>query len=189
MCRKIVSAAAVTVLCVVSAAPALSETRAHNGIGRFEIPKTYLTASEVREISLKIGVPLEIGYAFVGGNTRTPIQITSQPKNFDDGTATPQIASQSMASNHIPINDNVINSSSRRSPSLVDLSQLPPGYVPPPYQPDPGAYSSKLEARSFKIFGYSREEERQRWMAEQEEREIADQINASKPLLFPVSSH
>jgi hypothetical protein len=44
-----------------------------------------------------------------------------------------------------------------------------------------------LEARSLKIFGYNREEERQRWMAEREQLEINNAINASKPLLVPVN--
>jgi hypothetical protein len=55
-------------------------------------------------------------------------------------------------------------------------------------QPDPGAYSPQLEARSRKIFpDVGREPERQQWMADQEQRAIANDINRSKALLYPVS--
>jgi hypothetical protein len=55
-------------------------------------------------------------------------------------------------------------------------------------QPDAGAYSPQLEARSRKIFpDVGRESERQQWMADQEQRAIANDINRSKALLYPVS--
>ncbi len=56
-----------------------------------------------------------------------------------------------------------------------------------PQQPDPGAYSPQLEARSRRMFpGVSEERERQQWMADQEQRAIANEINRTKPLLYPV---
>jgi hypothetical protein len=54
-------------------------------------------------------------------------------------------------------------------------------------QPDLGEYSPQLEARSRKIFTTSMQEaKRQQWMADQEQRAIANDINRSKPLMYPV---
>jgi hypothetical protein len=56
--------------------------------------------------------------------------------------------------------------------------------------PDPGAYSPQLEARSLRIFGQgnvANEPRRQQWMADQEQQAIANEINRSKALLYPVS--
>jgi hypothetical protein len=122
-----------------------------------------LTAKDIQEIGAKIGRPLEVGYAPVTPPRALPKLVSPRPVAVFDAPR-------------------------RASPNLVDLSALPPGYVPPSNVPDAGAYSAKLEARSLKIFGYGREEERQQWMADQEQREIANRINASKPLLVPVNS-
>jgi hypothetical protein len=55
-------------------------------------------------------------------------------------------------------------------------------------EPDPGAYSPQLEARSLRMFPWaSQEQQRQQWMADQEQRAIANDINRSKSLLYPVS--
>jgi hypothetical protein len=55
-------------------------------------------------------------------------------------------------------------------------------------EPDLGAYSPQLEARSRRIFpSVGQEAERQQWMADQEQRAIANEINRTKPLLYPVS--
>jgi hypothetical protein len=134
------------------------------------VPSHALTAEEIQEISAKVGMPLQVGYAIVSKVDPKP-QVTQPPVV---ATARPPVVEQ--------------ETPRRSSPTLIDLSKPPAGYVPRPYVPDPGAYSAKLEARALKIFGYNREEERQRWMAEQEQREIANQINASKPLLVPVNS-
>jgi hypothetical protein len=62
------------------------------------------------------------------------------------------------------------------------------GHYLGPQQLDPGAYSPLLEARSRRMFpGVSQERERQQWMADQEQRGIANEINRAKPLIFPVS--
>ena len=54
-------------------------------------------------------------------------------------------------------------------------------------QPDPGAYSAQIEARGLRIFPWaSQEQERQQWMADQEQRAIANEINRTQPLLYPV---
>jgi hypothetical protein len=58
----------------------------------------------------------------------------------------------------------------------------------PAYEPDPGAYSPKLEARSHRMFPWaSQESERQQWMADQEQRAIANDINRTKPLFYTVN--
>jgi hypothetical protein len=50
-----------------------------------------------------------------------------------------------------------------------------------------GAYSPTLEARSRRIFPWvSQEEERQKWMAMQEQQLIANGINRTKPLSYPA---
>jgi hypothetical protein len=73
------------------------------------------------------------------------------------------------------------------SSSMIDLSGRPPG-SPNPYQLlNEGAYSPALEARSLRIFPWaSQEEERQKWMAAQEQRLIANEINRTKPLIYPA---
>jgi hypothetical protein len=82
--------------------------------------------------------------------------------------------------------------SQQHSPSLIDLSgghgfdaskQRPnrDGYVPA----GPG-YSSALEEQSRAIFPHD-EERRLLWMAEQEQQAIANDINRTKPLIYPVS--
>ena len=72
----------------------------------------------------------------------------------------------------------------RSEPQTAGQAQPPAGYRPPAYQPDPGAYGPALEARSRRIFPWiSQESERQQWMADQEQRAIANDINRTKPLL------
>jgi len=73
------------------------------------------------------------------------------------------------------------------SPSMVDLSGRPPG-APNPYEwLSEGHYSAVLEARSRRIFPWaSQEEERQKWMAMQEQQSIANEINRTKPLIYPA---
>jgi hypothetical protein len=54
--------------------------------------------------------------------------------------------------------------------------------------PDSGAYSPQIEARAWRMFpSADQKEERERWMAEQEQRAIANDINSTKPLMYPVS--
>ena len=84
----------------------------------------------------------------------------------------------------------------------------PAGSPPKPYQPpselkapqaqqprawrvddDATGYSPQLEARANAIFGkgnIGNEAARQRWMAEQEQRAIENEINRSKALVYPV---
>jgi hypothetical protein len=53
---------------------------------------------------------------------------------------------------------------------------------------DLGAYSPQLEARSRRIFPWaSQEQKRQQWMADQEQRAIANDINRTKPQFYPAS--
>jgi hypothetical protein len=55
---------------------------------------------------------------------------------------------------------------------------------------DATGYSPQLKARANAIFGkgnVGNESARQRWMADQEQRAIANEINRTKPLLYPVS--
>jgi hypothetical protein len=75
------------------------------------------------------------------------------------------------------------------SPSLVDLGgRRPRGAYVSPYADVPTNYSAQLEARSMKIFpSPSQEPQRQQWMADQEQKSIENEINRSKPLIFPVS--
>jgi hypothetical protein len=72
-----------------------------------------------------------------------------------------------------------------KTPSTHNLSGNDYMQEPPP---DPGAYSPQLEARAFRMFpSISQEQERQQWMADQEQRAIANEINRTKPLLYPAS--
>jgi hypothetical protein len=77
------------------------------------------------------------------------------------------------------------------SPSLVDLGGTRPrgaGAYVSPYADVPTNYSAQLEARSMRIFPLpSQEPQRQQWMADQEQKGIENEINRSKPLLYPVS--
>ena len=55
-------------------------------------------------------------------------------------------------------------------------------------EPDKTEYGPLLEARSRKIFPLNTQEaERQQWMADQEQRAIANDINRSKALIYPMS--
>jgi hypothetical protein len=69
-----------------------------------------------------------------------------------------------------------------KTPSSLNLSGDDNVRVPQPYL---GAYSPQLEARSSRIFPDD-EAKRQQWMADQEQRAIANDINRTKPLLYPV---
>ena len=72
-----------------------------------------------------------------------------------------------------------------KTPSSLNLSGDDNVRVPPP---DPGAYTRQLEARSLRMFpSGSQEQERQQWMAAQEQQAIANEINRTKPLLYPVT--
>jgi hypothetical protein len=72
-----------------------------------------------------------------------------------------------------------------KTPSSLNLSGDDKVRAP---RPNLGAYSPQLEARSLRMFPYgSQEQERQQWMADQEQRGIANDINRTKPLLYPVS--
>lgn len=132
-----------------------------------------LTAAEnlAKELSAKTGRPIEVGFGNIGLSAAARRATQTRPIS-----TTPQQAPDLQVA-VIP---------ARSSPSLVDLSAYPPGYKFKPVPQDPGRYSEKLEARSHNMFGYNREEERQKWMAEQEQREIANEINRSKPLIYPA---
>jgi hypothetical protein len=72
-----------------------------------------------------------------------------------------------------------------KTPSSLNLSGDDDIRAP---QPDPGAYSPQIEARAWRMFpSADQNEERERWMAEQEQRAIANDINRTKPLMYPVS--
>jgi hypothetical protein len=72
-----------------------------------------------------------------------------------------------------------------KTPSSLNLSGDDEIRAPEPYL---GAYSPQLEARSRRMFpSGSQEQERQQWMADQEQRAIANEINRTKPLQYPVS--
>jgi hypothetical protein len=53
---------------------------------------------------------------------------------------------------------------------------------------DSAGYSAQLEARADAMFGHGQvvAPERQKWMADQEQRAIENEINRSKALLYPV---
>ncbi len=80
-----------------------------------------------------------------------------------------------------------------RSPTMIDLSGTDAYLARAPvnkegYRSRGPGYSSALEERSRGIFPWiSQEEQRQRWMAEQEQRAIANEINRTKSLPYPVS--
>jgi hypothetical protein len=104
---------------------------------------------------------------------------------------------------------------SSKTPKPVDKAKASGPFPPQPYQPsrselqaaaqaqqprssggavrvddDATGYSPQLEARANAIFGkgnVGNESARQRWMADQEQRAIANEINRTKPLLYPVS--
>jgi hypothetical protein len=71
-----------------------------------------------------------------------------------------------------------------KTPSTLNLSGN--DYMQDP-QPDKTNYGERLEARSWARFPSGPESERQQWMAEQEQRAIANEINRTKPLRYPVS--
>lgn len=53
--------------------------------------------------------------------------------------------------------------------------------------PDVGAYSPEIEARANRMFpSMSQSQEREQWKADQEKRAIANEINRTKPLMYPV---
>jgi hypothetical protein len=51
-----------------------------------------------------------------------------------------------------------------------------------------GAYSPEIEMRAMRMFPWSRQgQQREQWMADQEQRAIANEINRTKPLVYPVN--
>jgi hypothetical protein len=75
-------------------------------------------------------------------------------------------------------------------PALPGAFDVHGHYIGPRLSTQLGSYAPILEARSRRIFtGSHQESARQRWMAEQEQRMIENEINRSKPLLYPVNSH
>jgi hypothetical protein len=71
--------------------------------------------------------------------------------------------------------------------SMVDLSSEGSNVPVRAYPPPAGAYSPKLYQRGVQMFPWaSQSEQRERWMAEQEQRDIANGINAAAPLIFPA---
>jgi hypothetical protein len=104
---------------------------------------------------------------------------------------------------------------SSKAPKPVGKAKASGPFPPQPYQPsrselqtaaqaqqrrssggavrvddDATGYSPQLEARANAIFGkgnVGNESARQRWMADHEQQAIANEINRTKPLLYPVS--
>jgi len=70
-----------------------------------------------------------------------------------------------------------------KTPSTLNLSGN--DYMQEPV-PDKTGYDEKMRARAASIFPDD-EAKRQQWMADQEQRAIANEINRTKPLLYPVS--
>jgi hypothetical protein len=55
---------------------------------------------------------------------------------------------------------------------------------------DPAARVRQMQARANAMFGAfnaATQREKQQWLADQEQRAIANDINRSKPLMYPVS--
>jgi hypothetical protein len=84
------------------------------------------------------------------------------------------------------------------APRVADVTQAdqPPqfnkfdsgGHYLGAQEPDKTEYGQLLEARSRKIFPLNTQEaERQQWMSDQEQRAIANDINRSKALIYPMS--
>jgi hypothetical protein len=101
-------------------------------------------------------------------SSQSRLQVAAHPRGEGDAYQPP------------PLKTNV-----GKTPSSLNLSGNDNVRAP---QPDLGAYSPQLEARAFRMFpSGSQEQERQQWMADQEKRGIANEINRTKPLLYPVS--
>lgn len=136
-----------------------------------------LTAAEqlAADLSAKTGLSFEVGYARMG-TTAAARRPTTQPR--------PVFVTSRQSS----YSNNGGCFSVTGCPSLVDVSATLPGYhskLAPP--PGPGAFSEKIEARGYRMFpDDSKREERMRWMAKQEQIEIANEINHSKPLIYPA---
>jgi hypothetical protein len=72
-----------------------------------------------------------------------------------------------------------------KTPSTLNLSGSDELSDPAPYV---GAYSPQIEARANRMFpSISQQQEREQWKADQEQRAIANEINRTKPLMYPVS--
>jgi hypothetical protein len=69
----------------------------------------------------------------------------------------------------------------------MDLSGRSPGDPNAYTWLNDGQYSAVVEARALRMFPWaSQEEERQKWMAMQEQQSIANEINRTKPLIYPT---
>jgi hypothetical protein len=97
-------------------------------------------------------------------SSRSELRASAQPQSEGDAYQPP------------PLKTNI-----GKTPSSLNLSGDENVRAP---RPDPGAYSPQLEARSLRMFPDD-EAKRQQWMADQEQR--ANEINRTKPLLYPVT--
>jgi hypothetical protein len=139
-----------------------------------------LTTFEVRLISAKIGMRLEIGYGHIGWHL--PINALAQMTPLKPTRPATAPAEEF-----------------RWSAGTESMDELPGtgmvtwrAYQPPEFS---GQLTDeqRREKRSYAIFPRAHLDadenaKREAWIAEQEQREIANRINASKPLLFPVNS-
>jgi hypothetical protein len=160
------------VMSIAAAAPAHSEHR--------------LTASEVREIALKVGMPLQIGHAGMPSTPSTQRDQSisrQQVKQWLDEaslrTARANRFGQQQRNEAVRTGKPVVHD------VTDDNIGPPPGRLATP--PDTN-YGPQLEARAQKMFGLGSTREKEEWMADQEQRAIANEINRSKPLLYPVNS-
>ena len=126
------------------------------------------------------------GFATVGLSAAARRKLTAQPGASQPRANVPlpphayvPLKGEGHAYVPLPLQTNI-----GKTPSSLNLSGDDNVRVP---QPAPGAYSPQLETRSLRMFPLgSQEQERQQWMADQEQQAIANEINRTKPLQYPV---
>jgi hypothetical protein len=120
-------------------------------------------------------------------STKLQTQATAKEQAF---STPPLSATLDLASDGVIFAGNSVNRLyAGDQPALAGLHDSHGHYIGP-REEEVGAFSPVLEARSRAMFGYGNvnsERQRQQWMAEQEQQAIANDINRSKPLIYPVN--
>jgi hypothetical protein len=104
------------------------------------------------------------------------------PQPYQSSRSEPQAAAQSKGEGDAYVPPR-LKTNFGRTPSSLNLSGN--DYMQEPI-PDKTGYDEKMRARAALIFPDD-EAKRQQWMADQEQRAIANDINRTKPLQYPVS--
>jgi hypothetical protein len=141
-------------------------------------PKVWFSKTEIQQIASKVGMPLDDGYFTVGyiGARRKNIQSVQ----ISNTVSSPQAIAQSDPDN------NRGPSIRKTSPSALDISGEPPG-TRRVVREEGDTYDPVLRRRALELYPSDRQA-RLLWMAAQEQQAIQNQINNSKPLIYPVGN-